>query len=85
MLSASISPTVFEGKTITKLFVRIDYYDLKSRFCHAFYKAYNDNDGAYFVGRWQVPENVVQNWGSDDSVIIQALADDKNLTIISID
>lgn len=85
MLSANISPTIFEGKTITKLFVRINYYDLKSRFCYAFYKAYNDDDGAYFVGNWQVPEDIVQNWGSDDSIIIQALADDKNLTITSID
>lgn len=85
MLSANILPTIFEGKTITKLFVRIDYYDLESRFCYAFYKAYNDKDGAYFVDNWQVPEDVLQNWGSDDSVIIQSLADDKNLTITSID
>jgi len=85
MMCANIDPVIYEGKTITKLFVYIKFYDLQSKKCNLLYKAYNDVDGAYYVDHWQVPEEVLNNWGIDDSIIVYALAEEKNLTITDIE
>ena len=83
MLTTNIEPIQFEGKTATRIVTRVDFYDMQAQRCNLFFKATNDEDGAYYIETWQVPESVLENWGTDDMVLVQALADDKGFTIIN--
>ena len=73
---------MFEGKIATRLMTAICFYDMKAQRCNLVFKVANDEDGAYYVETWKVPPSVLENWGTDDTIIIQALADDKGFTII---
>jgi len=82
MLTTHIEPILFEGKIATQLLTRIDFYDMQSQRCNLFFKVSNSEDGAYYIETWEVPQSVLVNWGTDDNVIVQALAENKGFTII---
>jgi hypothetical protein len=82
MLTTNIEPILFEGKIATRLLTRIDFYDMQAQRCNLFFKVANDRDGAYYIETWDVPPSVLENWGTDDAVIVQALAENKGFTII---
>lgn len=84
MLRANIESILYEGKTATQVGARVSSYDMKGRNCELVYKMINEEDGAYYIGTWKVtPTSVLESWGTDDTVLIQALADDKGFTITS--
>ena len=82
MLRTNIEPILYEGKIATQIATRVDMYDMQAQRCILFFKLTNDTDGAYFVDTWQVPPSVLADWGVDDTVLVQALADEKGFTII---
>lgn len=84
MLKANVEPKECEGEIAYQLWAEVSYYDLGAGGCKLRYKLINENGGAYFVDFWYVePESVLQNWGTDDTTLIQTLADYKGLTITS--
>jgi hypothetical protein len=85
-LQAYIEPTTYKGKIINNFSVKVTYYDLLSRNCELYIKIASnigENTGVFFTETWKVPEIVLQNWGIDDTILLQAYADEKEFTIIS--
>ena len=83
MLATNIEPVLFEGEIATQLLTRVTFYDMMAQRCSLYFKAVNDSKGAYYTETWEVPPSVLANWGTDDTILVQALADDKGFTIIS--
>lgn len=85
MLTATIEPILFEGKIADHFSARLTFYDLLANKCELFVKviSYIEEAGAYYTETWNVPESVLQNWGTDDTILLQAYADEKGFTIIS--
>jgi len=84
-LVANIEPILFEGKMADSFSARVTYYDLLAKNCEMFIKVVSNIEqaGAYYTETWQVPEATLQNWGADDTVLLQAYADEKGFTITS--
>ena len=82
MLITYIEPILFYGKIANQISTRVNYYDMKSKRCYIYLKVSNETDGVYYTETWEVPEEILINWGTDDMVIVQALANDKGFTII---
>lgn len=84
MLCANILPAKYNLITIQKFCGIISYYDMESKQCELFYKYFNENFGVFGTGKWKVePNSVIENWGIDDTVILQAFADYMGYTITS--
>ena len=80
-LLASIQSTNILNKTVNYMRVSIARYDLKGTDCVARFDLL-DSTGTYVYGEtMSIPTNVLQSWGTDDTVIPQAIASAKGLTI----
>jgi hypothetical protein len=60
----------------------IKNYDLQSQNCILYWYISDINGNNIYSGNYNVPPSVLENWGHDDSVIIQSLANDNGFTII---
>lgn len=90
MLCANIYPktayvnTDFGLVEIQKVCGNIAYYDLESKKCELYYKYFNETHGVFRTGRWYVePQSVLDGWGTDDTIILQAFANYKNFIVTS--
>lgn len=80
-LLVSIQPTSIMNKTANYMRVSIARYDLKATDCLARFDLL-DSTGVNIYGETiSIPSNVLTNWGTDDTVIPQAIASSKGLTI----
>ena len=80
-LLVSIQPTNILDKTANYMRVSIARYDLKGTDCVARFDLL-DSTGAYVYGEtMSIPSSVLQSWGTDDTIIPQAIASAKGLTI----
>lgn len=82
MLRTNIEPILYEGKVATRILTRVDLYDMRAQRCILYFKMANDEDGAYHIETWEVPSTILSGWGTDDAVLVQALADEKGFAII---
>ena len=82
MLRSNIEPVLFKDKIATLILARVDFYDLQGQRCILFFKAANNEDGAYYTETWEVPSTTLENWGTDDTILLQALADEKGFVLI---
>jgi hypothetical protein len=80
-LLVSIQPTSIMNKTANHMRVSIARYDLKGTDCVARFDLL-DSSGVYVYGETlSIATNVLSGWGTDDTVIPQAIASAKGLTI----
>ena len=83
MLIANIEPVQAPKGIGTKLGATIIFYDMVAKNVTVDYFIFNEG-GSYVDHRKLdiVDSNVLNNWGTDDTVIIQAIADLQGYTII---
>jgi len=83
MLIAHVEPTGYMGSTLTHVIAGINYYDLVAEDCVMRYKLCNES-GAYYVGTWNFePKELLSEWGTDDTFVLNVFASGKGLTINS--
>jgi len=80
-LVASITPVSILNKQAIYLSSYIIRYDLQATQCIARYDLLGVSGSLLYSEDYEVPSAVLATWGTDDKVIIQAIASDKNLTI----
>lgn len=83
MLTVQINPVQIMNQQGTQLSAYIIHYDLESQNCTAFWMLNDVNNNRLYEGNYNIPADVLTNWGSDDNVIIQAVADGLGFTIIT--
>jgi hypothetical protein len=80
-LLVSIQPSSILNKTANYMRVSVVRYDLKATDCLARFDLL-DSTGVNIYGETiSIPSNILSNWGTDDTVIPQAIATLKGLTI----
>ena len=80
-LKASITPVSILNQQAVYLTAYILRYDLQATNCIARYDLLNISSSLLYSEDYEVPQNVLSTWGTDDKVIIQSIANAKNLTI----
>jgi len=70
-----------DGHTIKYVGARIQSYDLDSLRCEVRFKLFDDNFCGFHTEVWNVPPQFLENWGIDDIVIFEAIADYKGFTL----
>jgi hypothetical protein len=80
-LVASITPISILNKQAIYLSAYVLRYDLQAKNCKVRYELLSTGSGLLYSEDYDVPESVLATWGTDDKVIIQSVATDKNLTI----
>ena len=80
-LKASITPVSFLNEQAVYLSAYILRYDLQAINCVARCEFWNVSSSLLYSEDYQVPESVLATWGTDDKIILQSIATDKNLTI----
>ncbi len=83
-LSANITPVQIVNQTANILSTYVTNYGLNSANCTTYWWLTNESGAVIYEGNWDVPQEVLATWGTDDTVIIDALAEAKGFTIISI-
>lgn len=83
MLIAHTEPLLYQDKIATKLLARVTFYDLRARRGEMFIKVSNETDGSYYTEYWSIPQSVLENWGTDDTILLQAFANEKGFIITS--
>ena len=80
-LLVSIQPSSILNKTANYMRVSVVRYDLKATDCLVRFDLL-DSTGVNIYGETiSIPSNILSNWGTDDTVIPQAIATLKGLTI----
>jgi hypothetical protein len=80
-LKASITPVSILNQQAVYLSAYVLRYDLQATQCNVRYNLLNISGSILYNEDYEVPENVLTTWGTDDKVIIQSIATDKGLTI----
>lgn len=83
-LTASITPVQIVNQTANILSTYITNYGLNGVNCKVYWWLTNESQAIIYEGSWDVPQEVLATWGTDDTVIIDALAEAKGFTIVSI-
>ena len=83
-LTARIEPVQVADRVAIQLSAYVRYYDLVAKECSLFWFLADETGARIGEGaNWDVPTESVQNWGSDDHLILEILAAYKNFTIIN--
>tara|TARA_R110000868_G_scaffold218215_4_gene468427 strand:+ start:294 stop:554 length:261 start_codon:yes stop_codon:yes gene_type:complete len=84
MLIANIEPVQAPKGVGTKLSTAIVYYDMQAQ--HVIVDYFILNEAGSYVDHQKLEitdQNILSNWGTDDTIIAQAVADFQGYTIIS--
>ena len=81
MVKIETNPTLVEGQIVNRVGARIFNYDLDSNRCEVYFALMNNDIGGYYSETWDIPSSVLNNWGTDDTIIFQAIADYKGFTL----
>ena len=74
MNTIQIQPVSIINQSATQLSAYVIHYDLNAQNC-TLYWTLNTADGiSLYSGNWTVPAEILAEWGTDDTVIINALA-----------
>ena len=76
-----VEETTILGNTVNRLFTNVLSYDIGRDDCRVRYELLATGSGLLYSEDYEVPENVLANWGTDDKVILQSIATAKNLNI----
>ena len=80
-LLASITPVSILTKQASYLRASIARYDLKATECYVKYDLLTSSGEQIYSESYKLSPSVLQTWGTDDKVIIQAIASDRGMTI----
>lgn len=80
-LVASITPVSILNQQAIYLSAYVLRYDLQAKNCKVRYELLSTGSGLLYSEDYDVPENVLAVWGTDDKVILQSIATYKNLNI----
>jgi len=80
-LLVSIQPTSIMNKTANYIRVSIARYDLKGTDCLARFDLLDSTGAQIYGDTLRIETSVLSGWGTDDTVIPQAIATAKGLTI----
>jgi hypothetical protein len=81
-LSAQIQPVQVVDNSATVLSAYVVNYDLQAQNCQVYWWLSNESGANLYQGNWSVPQDILVVWGTDDEIILTALAADKGFTII---
>jgi hypothetical protein len=81
-LSVQIQPVQVVESSATVLSAYVVNYDLQAQNCQLYWWLSNSSGANLYQGNWSVPQDVLATWGTDDDVIIAALAADKGFIIV---
>lgn len=73
--------TIVEGHTLKYVGARVLLYDLDSQRCEVHFKLFDEDFMVFYLETWNVPSQFLENWGTDDIVIFEAIADYKGFTL----
>lgn len=79
-MKKQIEPIIIIDNIATILNCCVINYDGIS--CTMWWGLYNSQNCKLIDGNWNVPQSIIENWGTDDSIIIEALAEAKGFKII---
>lgn len=81
MRKLETNPTIVDGHTIKYVSARVMIYDLDSQRCEVHFKLFDENFMVFHLETWNVPPQFLENWGIDDTVIFEAIANYKGFTL----
>jgi len=82
MLTANIQPVTVVNATATQLGAYIINYDLLSQNCLTYWCLLDQSGNNIWNSNFRVPPEVLADWGSNDLVILQSIADANGFVII---
>jgi len=80
-LTAYIQPVTVVDKEATQLSQYVINYDLQGQNCQTYWQLQDASGSNIYDGNWSVPQDVLEIWGTDDTIIIASLAQDKGFVI----
>jgi hypothetical protein len=81
-LKVQIEPVNILNNIATSLTAHVINYDLVGVYCQLYWYISDNNGNSLYSGNYVVPQDKLQNWGIDDTLIIGALAEDKGFVIV---
>jgi hypothetical protein len=81
-LSAQIQPVPVVNNTANIILAYVTNYDLKAQNCQVYWWLSNETGANLYNDSWDVPQDILTTWGTNDKIIIEALATSKGFTII---
>lgn len=82
-LIVNIEPVMVINQTATQLGASIVSYDLKGKYCFLNWWLLDADNKKIYSDNYKVPESVLASWGTDDDVIINAVAASQGINIIN--
>lgn len=76
----NIQPKIVLDLVATKLSCYVINYDGTT--CTLYWCILDNSDTKIYEGNWNVPNQVISQWGTDDNIIIDALASAKGFELI---
>lgn len=81
-LSVQIQPVQIVKSLANILSAYVVNYDLQAQNCQVYWWLSNESGANLHQDNWSVPQDVLATWGTDDDIIITALAAEKEFIII---
>lgn len=84
MLIANTEPIQYFNETAVQVGATVMAYDMVAQNCTLYYVLLDSNESVIYNDKWEVtPTSVLEQWGTDDTILLQALANDKGYIITS--
>jgi len=81
-LTVNIQPVQVIQNSGTTLSAYVIHYDLSGQNCRLYWNLSDDDGDTIYDGNYDVPSDILNNWGSDDMVIMSSLANAMGFVII---
>jgi molybdopterin/thiamine biosynthesis adenylyltransferase len=81
--TVSIEPIQILKKQAVSLSCNVVSYTLDGQYCMIFWVLLDNEGDQLYSGNYNVPQSVLENWGTDDMLIINSLANDNGFIIIA--
>jgi len=82
MNTVQIQPITIVNQTATQLYAYVIHYDLIAQNCVLYWSLNNSDGVSLYSGNWTVPSEILSQWGTDDSIIINSLATANGFVIV---
>lgn len=83
MTILNIQPVNYLNEIATKVIMHVSYYDLNSTYCEVTWTLLDENESQIIINKDIVDVSVVENWNTDDMVIVNHILEKNNLTLIN--
>ena len=83
MNTVQIQPVMIVNQSATQLSAYVIHYDLNAQNCVLYWELKDSMGGTLYNGNWSVPSEILTQWGTDDTIIMNELASANGFTIIT--